>query len=176
MNTTNTQSNQKNKKIILLLLLLLLLSVGGYFVYRHFNQPDVPVTIVSGEFLPDGKDAAEISSEELQQLAQKKVDASQFNMVIAPTAKVKQGTKSDLFIQNPPHNANPINVEIRLKDSNELVYTSGAIHPGYEIKGATLEKKLEEGSYPATALFSIYDGNTKGKRGQVAAAIDFVVK
>lgn len=166
----------KRKKRLLLLLLLLLLGVGGYFIYQQFNQPETPVTVVSGEFLPAGKDAKEISAKELQNMAQKKVDASQFNMVIAPNAMVDKKMRSDLFIQNPKHNANPINVEIRLKDSNELIYTSGAIQPGYEIKGATLEKELGEGSYPATALFSIYDNSTKEKRGQVAAAVTFNVE
>lgn len=177
MEEIEKQPENKRKKLLLLLLLLLLLSVGGYLIYQHFNQPDTPVTVVSGEFLPDGKDAKEISEKELANMAQKKVDASQFNMVIAPNAKVnKENMSSDLFIQNPKHNANPINVEIRLKDSNELVYTSGAIKPGYEVKGATLEKELEEGDHPATALFSIYDGSTKEKRGQVAATVTFKVE
>ena len=177
MNEIENQPENKRKKLLLLLLLLLLLSVGGYLIYQHFNQPDTPVTVVSGEFLPDGKDAKEISEKELANMAQKKVDANQFNMVIAPNAKVnKKDMSSDLYIQNPKHNANPINVEIRLKDSNELVYTSGAIKPGYEVKGATLEKELEEDDHPATALFSIYDGSTNEKRGQVAATVTFKVE
>lgn len=176
MEELNKQPENKRKRLLLLLLLLLLLSVGGYFVYQHFNQPDTPVTVVSGEFLPDGKDASKISEKELQNMAQKKVDASQFNMVFAPTATVDQDMTSDLFIQNPAHNGHPINVEIRLKGSNDLVYTSGAMQPGYEIKGATLEKKLEKGEHQATALFSIYDDTTKEKRGQVAAAITFHVE
>lgn len=176
MEEIEKQPENKRKRLLLLLLLLLLLSIGGYFIYQHFNQPDIPVTVVSGEFLPDGKDAKEISATELQNMAQKKVDASQFNMVIAPKANVDKDMNSDLFIQNPKHNANPVNVEIRLKDSDELVYTSGAIQPGYEIKGATLEKKLEKGEHQATALFSIYDDTTKEKRGQVAAAINFNVE
>lgn len=104
MEELNKQPENKRKRLLLFLLLLLLLSVGGYFVYQHFNQPDTPVTVVSGEFLPDGKDASKISEKELQNMAQKKVDASQFNMVIAPTATVDQDMTSDLFIQNPAHN------------------------------------------------------------------------
>lgn len=174
--TKRPEEEKKRKRLVLLILLLLLLSIGGYFMYQHFNQPETPVTVVSGEFLPEGKDAKEISEKELQNMAQKKVDASQFNMVIAPNVTVTKDRNSNLFIQNPKHNANPVNVEIRLKDSDELVYTSGAIQPGYEIKGATLEKELGEGSYPATALFSIYDNATKEKRGQVAATVTFTIE
>lgn len=170
------QEEKRNKRKWLLLLLLILFLLGSYFLYKHFNQPDVPVTIMSGEFLPDGKDAKEISEAELKNIAQKEVDASQFNMVIAPDVSVNKNLTSDLFIQNPKHNAHPVNVEIRLKDSDELVYTSGAIQPGYEIKGATLEKEMKEGTYQATALFSIYDDSTKEKQGQVAATINLNVE
>lgn len=72
MNEIEKQPENKRKKLLLLLLLLLLLSVGGYLIYQHFNQPDTPVTVVSGEFLPDGKDAKEISEKELANMAQKK--------------------------------------------------------------------------------------------------------
>lgn len=50
MNEIEKQPENKRKKLLLLLLLLLLLSVGGYLIYQHFNQPDTPVTVVSGEF------------------------------------------------------------------------------------------------------------------------------
>lgn len=165
------EKKRKKKKWLLALLLLLLIAagIGGYFYTR---QPAEPVSIVSGEFLPEGKDAAKISDKELKKMAQQKVDRSKFNMVIAPDATFESSDQpGKLVIQNPAHNAYPVNVEITRTDNGELIYTSGAIQPGYEIKEARLEKPLAKGDYPATAKFSLYDDKTKEKKGEVAAKI-----
>lgn len=167
---------EKHKKKILALLLLLLLIGGaaGYFLTRQEPQA---VSVISGEFLPEGKDASKISDKELKQLAQKEVDKSKFNMMIVPEATIDQQTlKGNITIRNPEGNAYPVNVEIRDMETDEIVYTSGAIKPGYEIKEGTLEKRLEKGEHKATALFSIYDPETKEKQGQVAAGITLKIQ
>lgn len=167
---------EKHKKKILVLLLLFLLLGGaaGFFLTR--KQPQ-PVSVVSGEFLPEGKDASKISSKELKQLAQEEVDKSKFNLMIVPEATIDERTMTgNITIRNPEENAYPVNVEIRNLETNEIVYTSGAIQPGYEIKEGTLEKHLEKGEHKATALFSIYDPETKEKRGQVAAGITLKIQ
>lgn len=167
---------EKHKKKILALLLLLLLIGGatGYFFSR--KQPQA-VSVVSGEFLPEGKDASKISGKELKQLAQKEVDKSKFNLMIVPEATIDEQTLTgNITIRNPEENAYPVNVEIRNLETDEIVYTSGAIQPGYEIKEGTLEKRLEKGEHKATALFSIYDPETKEKQGQVAAGITLKIQ
>lgn len=172
-----TEQLNKSKKRILWVLLLFLLAVGGTIAYRYFTHKDeVPVSIVSGDFLPDGKDARKITDEEMAKYAQAAVDASNFNMVIASEATVNgQTAVGDLFIQNPPHNAYPVNVEVRLDDNKDLIYTSGAIQPGEEIKQVQLEKKLAKGVHKATATFSLYDPETKEKQGQVASGVTLMV-
>lgn len=52
------ETKRKKQKQVLLILLGLLLLLSGWLVYRYYLQekPE-PVTIVSGEFLPAGKDA-----------------------------------------------------------------------------------------------------------------------
>ncbi|MGM0167616.1 hypothetical protein IGI39_002600 [Enterococcus sp. AZ135] len=171
------EEKQKNKKKWLLILLLLLLALGGISAY-FFTRPDAkPVSMVSGEFLPEGKDANKISDAELKKMAQQKVDRSKFNMVIAPDATFESSDQAgELIIQNPTNNAYPVNVEITREDNGELIYTSGAIQPGYEVKEAKLEKKLSKGDYPATAKFSLYDDKTNEKKGEVAAKITIHVK
>lgn len=166
----------KHKKKILATLLFLLLLGGatGYFLTR--KEPPA-VSIISGEFLPEGKDASKISDQQLKQLAQKEVDKSKFNLMIVPEATIDyQSQTGNIIIRNPEENAYPVNVEIRKRETNEIVYTSGAIEPGYEIKEGKLEKRLEKGEHKATALFSIYDPETKEKRGQVAAGITLKIQ
>ena len=51
------EEKQKNKKKWLLILLLLLLALGGIGAYFFTRQEAKPVSMISGEFLPEGKDA-----------------------------------------------------------------------------------------------------------------------
>ena len=172
------ETKRKKQKQVLLILLGLLLLLSGWLVYRYYLQakPE-PVTIVSGEFLPAGKDAKKISDSEKKKIAQVAVDKSKVNLVISPEAKIDRQTGSgELMIKNPSENGYPINVEIREKKNNQLVYTSGAIQPGYEIKNVTLEQALEKGEYPSVALFSLYDPDTNEKKGQVAAGVTLTVE
>lgn len=168
-----TKNEERSKKRRWLLLLLLLLLIGGGAGYYWYQQR--PTSVVSGDFLPEGKDARKMSDDELMKAAQKKVDASRFNLVIKPEIEVdKQTGLSNVAIKNPANNAFPVNVEIRLKDSGELVYTSGAIQPGYEIKTGRFEK-IPEGKQTGAATFTLYDQETKQKKGQVAATVDIAV-
>lgn len=167
--------NKKKKRWLALLLLLLAFGgIGAYFINREEAKP---VSLISGEFLPEGKDADKIGDKEITQLAQENVDRSKFNMVIAPEASFESSEQpGKLLIQNPAHNAYPVNVEITRNDTGELIYTSGAIEPGFEVKEATLEKRLSKGDYPATAKFSLYDDKTNKKKGEVAAKILIHIK
>lgn len=177
MKNNTEEKKSTKKKWLLLLLLLLLLAIGGYFVYQKYFNSTEPVTVISGDFLPDGKNAAKISDKDLKKFAQVAVDSSNFNMVIASKSDIDASTMSgSLLIQNPPQNAYPINVEIRLDDGGDIIYSSGAIQPGEEIKQVTLEKQLPKGSYKSTATFNLYNATTKEKQGQVSAGVTFNVK
>ncbi|MHC5227902.1 hypothetical protein ACYSNW_06430 [Enterococcus sp. LJL99] len=172
-----TKENKQRKKWWLLLLLLLLL-LGGYATYYYFFQTKPQeMSVISGDFLPEGKDAKSISDEELATLAQQKVDESNFNMMISSSATIDAKTQQGkLQIKNPTSNAYPINVEIREDGSNKLIYTSGAIHPGEEVSQVQLEKPLSSGTHKATATFSLYDPQSKKKQGEVSAGVTLNVK
>lgn len=168
---------QKKKRWLSLLLLVLLFAAAGGGVWHFFIKPDKvrEATVVTGDFLPGQKDASKMSDKEIADYAQKAVDSSKFQMIIGSTITVNsKDSSSDLYIQNPPTNAFPIDVTIRLKDGT-IVYDSGAIQTGYEVKNATLKVPLDKGSYTGTALFKLYDTETSKAKGQVAAAVTFVV-
>lgn len=172
MNKSTQTNDSKKKKRLLLILLLLFITAAAGGLYYYFSTKTEPVQVVSGDYLPGTKDAKKMNDQELKAAEQKAVDASKFNMVIKSEAVFETGdSQGSLYIQNPIENGYPINVVIRLDSTNEQIYSSGAIQPGYEITGATLEKKLAKGEYPATATFNIYDSKTNKKRGEVQAGI-----
>lgn len=158
------------------MLLLLLLVIGGYFAYTYFSKND-SATVVAGNFLPEGKDASKMTEKEIADYAQSAVDDSQFNMRIVASATVDHSNMTGkLAIQNPPSNAQPANVIVTLDSTGKVIYTSGAIQPGEEIKEAVLNKQLTPGTYTATATFEIFNPDTKKQQGQVKSALEIIVQ
>lgn len=171
------KNNNNKKKSLLILLLLLLFLISGFFVYKIFFDKNTEIaTVVAGDFLPEGKDASKMTEKELTQYAQKAVDSTNFNMRIVSEAHFNKETmEGGLAIQNPPQNSQPINVVVTLNSNNSIIYESGAIQPGEEIKEVTLNQKLIPGTYPVTATFNIYNQNTKKKQGEVKAVLTLIV-
>ncbi|MGG5314541.1 hypothetical protein [Enterococcus sp. AZ072] len=170
------EEKKKRKKWLLLLALLLLL-IGGYGIYHFFFAPKPQaMSVISGDFLPEGKDAKKMSDKELADLAQQKADESNFNMMIASEATINSETQQgQLPIKNPESNAYPVNVEIKDDQTGDIIYTSGAILPGEEIDQVHLDKPLAKGTHQTTATFSLYDAQTKKKQGEVSAGVTILV-
>ncbi|GAX46503.1 hypothetical protein [Pseudolactococcus reticulitermitis] len=170
-------NQKKRKKGLVILLLCLLLVCGGYGIYHFFwNRPKENISIISGDFMPKGKDAKKMSDKELAEFAQKKADASHFNMMISSKVDIASQTQEGtLHIRNPKNNTYPVNVVIIEDQTGDIIYTSGAIEPGEEVSHVRLEKKLSKGTYQTTAHFSLYDPVTKAKKGEVAAGVNVIV-
>ena len=73
------------------------------------------------------------------------------------------------MIVNEAVNRHPQKVEILRNDTQDLIYTSGAIPVGSKIEAAALDVELEAGTYECTALFHSLDdaGNIIGSAGAV---------
>lgn len=164
--------SQKRK---LLVCLVILLTIFGILGYQKFSNR--PKELVAGSLLPSVTDAKKISPKELKKLADKKVDETKFTLTIYPDAYFDSGdSEGKLYIKNEPHNYYPIAVQLLEDDSKELLYDSGAIHPGYGIENVTLNKKLPKGTHKATAKVSIFDPETKQYQGQTEAAVNINIK
>lgn len=173
--TKKQQGLNKKKKQIIAAVVLLLLMVGGGIAYKVMNQPSGE--LIGGNFLPEGKDAKQMSKEELAKAAQKAVDESEFTLSILPEAEFPNGkSEGSIYIKNEAHNAFPISVEVVENETGDVIYESGGIEPGYEITSGTLKKNLAKGKYNCTAKVSIYDPKTKELKGETAAEMEVDVK
>lgn len=169
------EEQAKKKKKIMLLILLLLLSIGGGITYKIMSKPKNQV--IGGNFLPEGKDAKQMSKQELEKAAQKAVDESEFTLNILPEASFPDGkSPGGIYIKNELNNAFPISVEVVENKSGDVIYESGAIEPGFEVTEGTLSKDLAKGKYECTAKVSIYDPKTKEFKGQTAAEMEVIVE
>jgi hypothetical protein len=128
--------------------------------------------------LPDiGGDVQDITTrQDLLSAMQEAADASYFTLKINPEASFSAATGEGSFeIINPPENAYPISVIIRLDDDKTVIYESGGIMPNQYISKALLPNKLSKGVYDATARVSIYDPETKEMQGETEAKIKITV-
>lgn len=169
------KKEKKRKRRKLIIIILLLLAILGGTCYYFFNKSSNQTTVVTGDFLPKNKDASKMKDKEIKGYAKKAVDASRFQMVIRSKINVKSNNNSsNLYIQNPPNNTYPIAVTISLKNK-KVVYKSGAIKVGYEVRNAKLDAHLKPGTYTGTAVFKLYDAKTSKAKGQVAAKVTITV-
>lgn len=185
MTTENTIRNDdrlsreeepNRKKIIALVIVLLLLLIGlATCVMQPFGGVDggKPTAIIMPAL--DGN-AEDISTrEDLEKAMQQQADANYFSLQINPEASLSASTKQGTFeIVNPLENAYPISVELRLDDGT-LVYSSGGIMPGKQIRSITTEAALTPGTYSAYASVSIYNDVDHAKEGETQAKITLTV-
>lgn len=169
------EKQKKRRRWLLLLLLALLLVIGGVWLKQSVTD-DQPRGVISGELLPDVKDAHPMTDQELGDFAQDLVDKSKFNMVIRSTGTVVAATsEGELEIQNPQSNAYPINVQLQDADG-QIIYTSGAIEPGFEVTKIHVDRQLSVGEHKTTAIFSVFDPETKKLQGKTTAEVTLTVE
>lgn len=171
---TPSETNRRKKLKMIILIVIVLLLAGGITMCKIMTR-DKGVEIEAGDFLPAGKDATKA---EKKKAAAAKVDASNFTLSVYPEAVFPKGAKEKgtLHVRNDETNAYPINVKIRVDNTNQVVYESGAIQPGYEIYNVPLDVTLETGEYKATAEVDIYDAKSKEKQGSAQAALVLTIK
>ena len=167
------EKEKKHNKKIWFTLGILLLIAGGILLYFS-TQTEEPVATVSADLLPGLRDASDI---EIAERAQEIADANYFTLQIAPTATFENGeAEGSIEIVNPGTNVYPIAVDITLADSDEVIYSSGSIHPNQQIVGAKLDKPLEKGEYVAIARVNIYDPETNERQGITEAELSIIVQ
>jgi hypothetical protein len=145
---------KKNRWWILLLLLLLVIGLaGGYYFYTKENEKGrlARDEDALGGMLPGKTD------EEIQELLNQKVQEGMVNIGIQAEPIFEYGgKKGKLGIENIQGNNYSFQVNLLLDDTDEQIYESGLIDPGYYVDFVSLNKTLEAGSYNATAVFTTY--------------------
>lgn len=112
------------------------------------------------------------SKEEIQDALNEEVKKGMMNISIAAVINFPAGsTQGDARIENIAANPMDQKVTIALKDSDEVVYESGAIAPDQHIQTITLTKALAPGDHAAVATFTGYDRETHKETGKAAAEI-----
>lgn len=160
--------HSKINKLIILIILILLCLFCIFISMLFINWYDTNAH--SGHW--KGKTREQIEADLNAQ-----VEDGEMNVSIANTIKFFNGSESEGIarIENIGANGVDQKVRITLKDSDEIIYESGAIPPDYSIETIHLNKHLDSGQYKAIALFTGYDCKSHKVKGAVAAEINILI-
>lgn len=149
------KKEKKSKKGLIIILLLLLLIIGAVCAYI-FLRPVEKSRLARDEDALGGLLPGK-TPQEIQEILNNKVEEGHVSMGISSMPVFENnGKKGRIGIENVEGNRYSFQVDIVLKDTGETVYSSGLIDPGYYIEYIELSKKLKEGEYPATAIYTTY--------------------
>ena len=156
---------RKRFVIVLLIVVLLIIGISIFFWYKN---PDVSNSVGKVGSLP------ETSLDDLQ----KEADASKFSFKINSNPVFKDGnSEGNLRIENPHYNKFPIEVIIRLKSNNEVVFKTGKMEPNHYIESAKLNENLPKGTYKAVATIKAFDFKNNDKcLGKANAILNIHIK
>lgn len=169
---TEKSSGSRKKRVALALaiLLLLLLAATLMMCAQQRPAPFFDANAKSGQ-------APYKSAEEMQAELGRIVEEGMFSISIASVIEFPSAEgPGTAYIENVPGNRYAMKVSITLDGTGESVYESGGLAPGSYIDDITLLRRLEPGSYEATALFTAFDAETLDEAGKAAAHIVLVVR
>lgn len=175
----NNQPNRKNVRntVIISIIIVLLLAGTTWFAidtYHDLSKPadvigDTSAGLVFDEAAVEGG-WEQLSQEEIEDRLNNQLEEGMINISMNTSPYFEDGTsKGNLMIVNETINRYPQKVQIIRNDTEEVIYTSGAIAVGSKIEAAALDVDLDAGTYECTALFHNLDnsGNIIGSAGAI---------
>ena len=170
----NTHKDTKSWTTILMtiIILMLFITMTSILIFRKTNKPEEPPTtsgLVYDESAVEGG-WEQLSQEEIEDRLNNQLEEGMINTSMNTSPYFEDGTsKGNLMIVNETINRYPQKVQIIRNDTEEIIYTSGAIAVGSKIEAAALDVDLDAGTYECTALFHNLDnsGNIIGSAGAI---------
>ena len=171
----NTRKDTKSWSTILMTIIILALFIimTSILIFRKTNKPEEPPAAESG--LVYDESAVEggweqLSQEEIEDRLNTQLEEGMINISMNTSPYFEDGSSlGNLMIVNETINRYPQKVQIIRNDTEEVIYTSGAIAVGRKIEAAALDVDLDAGTYECTALFHNLDnsGNIIGSAGAI---------
>ena len=139
---------------VIVVLVVAVLVLREYGIIR-FPWDPVPIPNVGGRIM---EGAMDVESE------QRKASDATVNIKLSARPRFDNGdAEGSLVIVNSAENQCIMRVEIRLNDTDQLIYDSGMMQPNTYIEQDKLAVHLEKGEYPATATVFTYGLENPGE-------------
>lgn len=175
MERTNKEDNQKKPWFRAVVILLMLIIIVLLLLQRCTREPEEDNALENSIKARLGQLEGK-SEEEIQEELNRVIEEGMFHISINTNPVFSDGTaEGNLEIENVPNNRYSMIVQITLNDTGETIYDSGLIDPNYHVQMDVLDRDLEPGEYPATAVFYAYDMDTLEEVGSTACQITIMV-
>lgn len=178
---TDHKGNRWREMVIIILTILLVLSLSLLVVNKYVlvsgkgGEQIIVIPEATGEAF-DGMLPSD-NPDDILKMLQEKVDENQFAFRINAnpvfTADCKSG---NLRIENPARNRYGMQVELKLDETGESLYSSPFIAPNQYVESVGLSRQLPAGSHIATAYFTAIHPDTNAYMGEVAAEIKLTIE
>lgn len=170
------QKKDNTKKLVVLIIILILvfmLLLGGVLVYFLVIQPAQGKEVKGGQREASAlKGSLNMMTEaEIQEALNNIVEEGMFRISIASNIIAIEDGPAQVRIENNLSNRYIMQVSMYLDETNEEIYSTDLIDPGYYIQEAKLDKHLEPGEHAATAIFTAFYPDTEDIVGTVGANV-----
>jgi len=174
------KQQEKNNRALLVIILVLLICfvlLSGLLFYFLYWQPSHQKQARGGQ-----REAAALQGSlnimteaEIQEALNSIVEEGMFRISIASNIIAVEDGLAQVRIENNMTNRYIMQVSIYLDETNEEIYRTGLIDPGYYIQETEFDKHLDPGEYAATAVFTALYTDTEEIVGTVGANVKIYV-
>lgn len=157
---TQVKAKPRRWPVILLCLLVAVLAAAVVFLVRQ-NRLPAEVERIGYESNVVVGGISNMSAEERMALLSEQAQRGDLFMIMNTSPCTLKGGNVNWLIENPAEQDKLIRVEVFLTGSQDPIYETGFIQPGYHIEQAPLARELDPGTYTCSATFHLYDQDTE---------------
>lgn len=157
-NEVESSKPQSNKLVVLIVALLVVLVVfAGLIIFLLTRPKETQI-----EPSPTGGRGTVVTVENATELQEQIANATptpdgSYVTSMSIDWHFKGDTSTDAYVANVVENTRTVYFDLHLADTNEVIYSSPFIPVGAELKGITLDKQLEAGTYETILVYHLVD-------------------
>lgn len=146
-----SEKSKKKKKIIIIGVVIVLLVIIGVLIYLFLHKKD-------GYVMDEG------NYKQIQEEMADEVAEGYFETYMNTEWTFPDGTSetTNAVLGNSPNNKKPIRCEVRLADTEEVIFKTDVMPVGAELPPFKLDKDLDAGTYDAVCEIYLLDEEKDG--------------
>lgn len=168
-----TRSNKLVVLVVVLLLVLIVLAGVIIFLLTRSKEPTIEPSPTGGRGTVVTEDNAAEIKEQIANATP--VPDGSYVTSMSIDWHFDGTTSKDAYVANAVENTRTVYFDLFLFDTNELLYSSPYIPVGAELKGVTLDKELEPGTYETILVYHLVDDGEK-EVSTLSIALDIYVE
>lgn len=161
----NGRSKQKLVPIVLVILLLIAIGVIIFLLLKPDEK--APVDTGNTTIIETGKSGGRgtvVTEENVSEILQSQKESGTtadgyYTTSMSIDWHFDGKVSKDAYVANDPVNTRTVYFDLFLADTDEMIYSSPYIPLGAELKGVTLDKELEAGTYKTILVYHLVDEN-----------------